>query len=544
MKKPNLVDRLRLRSTDLLGNWRLFRLTSQVAGHSRPLPGQKPVAFFNASTRLNGVSLNAAFSYLVACGVQLENVPVVYFACRAGMSRCVLGTDRDNVEKPPPCAGCITQSENLFSHAPVVWFDYSRDEHIASGLANHTLAELIDFQIDLPDARGDSRVIPLGQLVLPSIRWALRLNHLRDDLPTRLLYKEYILSAWSIAKEFQAFLDNVDPMVVVVFNGILYPEAIARWVAVQRGIRVVTHEVGFQPFSGFYSDREATAYPIDIPDEFELTPERNSELETILEKRFEGKFTMAGIRFWPEMVGLGADFEQRAASFRQVVPVFTNVVYDTSQVHANTVFPHMFAWLNLILEIIRGHPETLFVIRAHPDELRPGKESRESVPMWVKQKQVDRLPNTIFVDPNEYLSSYELIQRSKFVMVYNSSIGLEAAVIGKAVLCGGKARYTAYPTVYFPRSPEQYRQMAEEFLDNPGDIEIPAEFVRNARRFMYYQFFKSSLRFDEFLEAHRRPGYVLLRPISWRSLTRERSRTMSVLLDGILHGEPFLLSKG
>ena len=69
--------------------------------------------------------------------------------------------------------------------------------------------------------------------------------------------------------------------------------------------------------------------------------------------------------------------------------MFTNVVYDTSQVHANKIFPHMFAWLETVLELIRSHPETLFVIRAHPDEMRPGtaKQSRESVRDWVAAKQ-------------------------------------------------------------------------------------------------------------------------------------------------------------
>jgi hypothetical protein len=147
------------------------------------------------------------------------------------------------------------------------------------------------------------------------------------------------------------------------------------------------------------------------------------------------------------MRGLDESFAQKAVQFQQIVPIFTNVVYDTSQVHANTVFPQMFAWLDLVHGLIQEHPETLFVIRAHPDEMRAGKQSRESVPDWVEKNQVDRLSNVIFVGPTEYLSSYELIQRSKFVMVYNSSIGLEAALMGKAVLCGGKARYT--PTQSF-----------------------------------------------------------------------------------------------
>ena len=95
---------------------------------------------------------------------------------------------------------------------------------------------------------------------------------------------------------------------------------------------------------------------------------------------------MAGVRFWPEMRGLDEDFLARLAQFKQVVPVFTNVIFDTSQPHSNVVFPHMFAWLDLILELVRAHPETLFVMRAHPDESRPGKASRESVANWVQRR--------------------------------------------------------------------------------------------------------------------------------------------------------------
>jgi hypothetical protein len=201
----------------------------------------------------------------------------------------------------------------------------------------------------------------------------------------------------------------------------------------------------------------------------------------------------------------------------------------------------MFAWLDLLDQIIKDHPETLFVIRAHPDELRKGKQSRESVPEWITRKEVDKYNNVIFVNPREYLSSYDLIQRSKFVMVYNSSIGLEAALMGKAVLCAGKARYSQYDTVFFPASPEEYHSKAEQFISTDKIIEIPEEYLLNARRFMYFQLFKASLPFDEFLEEHTRSGYVRLKPISWRQLKTENSPTMQTLINGIIHDQPFLL---
>ena len=308
------------------------------------------------------------------------------------------------------------------------------------------------------------------------------------------------------------------------------------------GLPVVTHEVGMQRLSAFFSRGEATAYPIHIPESFELTPAQNARLDAYLENRFQGKFTMAGIRFWPEMQGLDEAFLRKAAGFRQVVPVFTNVVYDTSQVHANVLFPHMFAWLEAVLKLVRSHPETLFVLRAHPDEMRPGskKQSRESVRDWVRANGVDRLDNVVFIDSQEYLSSYELVGRSKFVLLYNSSIGLEAALLGKAVLCGGRARYTQYPMVYFPASQEDFCRQAEELLQ-AGEIEVPPEFRRNARRFLYYQLYRASLPLDRYLESAPRAGFVQLRPFSWQDLLPENSPALRVIVEGILEGAPFLL---
>jgi hypothetical protein len=380
-------------------------------------------------------------------------------------------------------------------------------------------------------------------LVLPALRWALRRHHLPDDEPTRYLFREYILSAFNVAQEFSSFLTRINPAAVVIFNGILYPEAVARWVAQQHGLRVITHEVSFQPFSAFFTDGQATAYPYQIPADFELTPQQDQLLNEYLGKRFQGQFTMAGIRFWPEMKGLDESFLEKISRFQQLVPVFTNVVFDTSQVHANTVFPHMFAWLDLALELIRNHPETLFVIRAHPDEMRPGstKQSRESVHDWVYRNQVQGLPNAVFIDSLEYISSYELIQRAKFVMVYNSSIGLEATLMGKPVLCGGQARFTQYPIVYFPDTPAGYRQQAESFLA-AEEVAFPEEFLRNARRFLYFQLFRASLPFEEYLEPGSQPGFVRLRDFAWRDLLPSHSPTMQIILDGILNHQPFLLS--
>ena len=234
----------------------------------------------------------------------------------------------------------------------------------------------------LPEVGG---TLPLGKLVLPSLRWRLRLQTLTDDQTTRFICREFMLSAWNVARKFSLLLEKAKPQAVVLFNGMHFPEATAAWLCRQRGVRVITHELGFQPFSGYFVEGDVTTYPITIPD-VDLTPEQNARLDADLQKRLQGDFSMAGIQFWNEMRGLPEELVQKAARFKQVVAVFTNVIFDTTQIHANTVFADMFAWLDTLLEVFKAHPETFFVLRAHPDEARPGKTSRESVAMWFEQK--------------------------------------------------------------------------------------------------------------------------------------------------------------
>jgi len=522
-------------------NLKVAAVARSVVRNSPPASGQ-PVVFFKASTGIDDLSWNSGFHLLASWALRLKGIPVAYFACHAGMSHCVLGTNRDNPHKAPPCASCVMQSKSLYAGVEKLeglkvgksaadWFDFRRDTELVSQIENLSVPELSTFHF---------QGIPLGPLCLPGLRWILRIHHLSDDENTRYLLREYISSAWNVARQFSKFLDETNPRLVIVFNGQFFPEATARYLARQRGLRVVTHEVGLQPATAFFTDGEATAYPIHIPADFELSDAQNAKLDAYLAKRFQGDFTMAGVKFWADMQGLDEAFLQKATGFKQIVPIFTNVIFDTSQPHANTVFEDMFDWLDQTLEIIGAHRDTLFVIRAHPDELRVRKASRETVAGWAESRAIEAEPNVVFVSPRETLSSYELIQRSKFVMIYNSTIGLEASIMGAPVLCAGKARFTQYPTVFFPQTVEEVRSKAEEFLA-AEQIEVPAEFKRNARRFLYYQLYRTSLPFGDFLEPSVRTTQTRLKTFSLDQLIQ--SEAVQVILDGVLHNGDFLLKE-
>ena len=551
MLKEFFTQRIKRGLVRRLNNLKIAAMARKVS-RQESQPKGAPVIFFKASTGIDDLSWNSGFHLLASWAFRLQGIPVVYFACDSGLSHCVLGTNRDNVHKDPPCKSCVYQSKTLYTGVPtlesdsllsdmqerapalqskIAWFNYQYDEMLSKAVAGLSVEGMMRFEW---------KGIPLGALCLPGLRWVLRIHHLTDDESTRYLFREYILSAWNVAQKFDALLEKIQPRAVLVFNGQFFPEATARYMALKRGIRVITHEVGLQPASAYFTEGEATAYPITIPESFERNDEQNAKLYAYLAKRFQGDFTMAGIKFWADMQGLDESFLKKVAGFKQIVPVFTNVIFDTSQPHANAVFEDMFDWLDLVLDEIRSHPETLFVIRAHPDETRVRKASRETVAGWVEARRITDLPNVVFVSPNETLSSYELILKSKFVMVYNSTIGLEASIMGAAVLCAGKARFTQYPTVFFPQTIEEVRRKMKEFLA-ADSIDVPPEFKRNARRFLYYQLFRTSLPFGEFLEPSVRTTQTRLKSFELEELVR--SDAMKVIMAVMLDGGDFLLEE-
>ncbi|HET6846714.1 MAG TPA: hypothetical protein VFH29_07755, partial [Anaerolineales bacterium] len=132
-----LTQRLLRGMVRRLNNQRIGASARRVARVS-PASTGRPVAFFKASTGLDDLSWNSAFHLLASWALRLRGIPVVYFACNRGMSRCVLGTNRDHVEQPPPCRSCTYQSRTLYTSvstagsasqatSAVHWFGYTRD---------------------------------------------------------------------------------------------------------------------------------------------------------------------------------------------------------------------------------------------------------------------------------------------------------------------------------------------------------------------------------------------------------------------------------
>jgi hypothetical protein len=157
----------------------------------------------------------------------------------------------------------------------------------------------------------------------------------------------------------------------------------------------------------------------------------------------------------------------------------------------------------------------------------------------VEARGLNRLDNLVFMAPGEYVSSYELIRRSKAVLVYSSSVGLEAAIMGVPVLCAGRARYSRIDGSLLPQSVEHYRMRLTQLVTSE-DSRLAEASIQRARVFLYTELYRASLDFSELLEPYPTiPGMVRLK--SFHPIRLQTSPALEIAKRGILEGQAFLL---
>src|SRR5512145_1891437 len=124
-------------------NARIALMALRVLSLAPQPKAMRPIAFFKASSGLDDFSWNSAFHLLTSWGLRLQGVPVAYFACDHGMSRCVLGTNRDDPAQNPPCRSCVYQDHTLYTATQLNWFNFERSMELEAAIKDLSLAKLM-----------------------------------------------------------------------------------------------------------------------------------------------------------------------------------------------------------------------------------------------------------------------------------------------------------------------------------------------------------------------------------------------------------------
>ena len=353
---------------------------------------------------------------------------------------------------------------------------------------------LIEFKsknLNIKDTKNEDN---LDQILKPSLNWILRGNKILK------LSKEFNSRMKEAAILWLSFLDGIDknslPNSIILFNGISFPECVIKFFMEENGVNVITFESGYKENSIYFTNDSATDYEFPFDVSKELTSIEKNQLDNYLEKRFSGDFSRSGTKYWDNMTNVDDDLRRKCKSFGNNIIIFLNVPFDTSQVKASYLFDDIYHWIDELILFAEKNTDLHFIFRSHPDEIRSDKKIYEKTSDYILQYSENN-KNISIIDAEITTSSYELINISDLVLTYNSTIGLESALMNKKTISAGYSHFSRLDYFKIFQNKEEYfncikKKLQEKEFDG-------FDLAYQTQSYFYQMVFESAIDFSEIL---------------------------------------------
>jgi hypothetical protein len=443
---------------------------------------------------------------------------------------------------PMPCHSCA---------------GYATDAIEAAGFTPILVRDLVDMRATAARTRAEVRRLAtvdeceaysvdgfaIGRFVRISVAWFLSRGTLLDDDETLDAYRSFLVSGAILRRAFSRLLDRVRPDRIFILNGAFFPERILAEMATARSIPVVRYEKGFLTDTLVAVHWRSGASILDFGEKAwrdaltaPLSPEQEHELDAYLEERVRGGRTLDN--FWANRIA-DNDRIRRELDLRDghpLVPVFLNVVWDSSIQGRDVAFASMGEWLVNVIHWAESRPDVDIVVRLHPAEVGlVNHVSRERMADHI-DTNFDHLPaNVHVVDSDSSISSYSLMEMATIGLVYTSTVGLEMAARGIPVVCAGAGHYVHHGFTVDPQSKDEYWQAVERLLESRPPAPELARSQDLARRYAHLFFFRFHQYLDVVHEAGRSRPRVTVRTAA--DLSPGRHAALDRVMDCILTGD-------
>jgi capsule polysaccharide export protein KpsC/LpsZ len=187
-----------------------------------------------------------------------------------------------------------------------------------------------------------------------------------------------------------------------------------------------------------------------------------------------------------------------------VVGMFTNLLWDASLEVEDCPFNDVLTFIRKTINTIINLDNTELIIKTHPAEEVRG--TNESVVEWIDD-QFHTLPSSVSIlPPDTDTSTYTLLGDLDSVIVYNSTVGLEASYLGTPVVTAGETHYRNLGITHDPQTEREYTELIEDV----SNLHMTTEMRSRAVRYLYYLFYQDHITFpfisfdnDEFRPASK-----------------------------------------
>ena len=364
----------------------------------------------------------------IAHALRLRGAEVLFLGCDRTFSACDIFWS-NSVRTEEGCANCHKLGAEVLSGLALdhTWLG----DRLLPGDFRDVQAWLEGLEdAQLFDARFDGK--PLGQWS----RASLIAHYKRADFG-RLggeharTFRQYLRGSALALRSIGRTLDVEKPDLLVTLNGTFFSNRVALEMARERGIRVVTHErssmdetLVFNENASIWAYSRVKALRDEWVD-ISLSADEIQVTQNYLHQRRYGKNTGWHSFSPPPQSNQELNKQLGIKPGRPVVSLFTTSENEAAQ--ADWKGPlEQFDWIVESIHWFEQHPEYHLVIRIHPNEDHAQGRNEGALARYRELSQAAPA-NVSFIWPKDSISSYSLIDASRAVLVYNSTVGAEAA---------------------------------------------------------------------------------------------------------------------
>lgn len=214
--------------------------------------------------------------------------------------------------------------------------------------------------------------------------------------------------------------------------------------------------------------------------------------------------------------------------YKKVVSLFTNVLWDATILGKNDIFIDTIDWIKTTIKFFEEHDDLFLIIRIHPAEAKlfdlVSKERvLDELLAWKKEYK----NNILFIESEQKINSYEIVESSDLVLTYASNIGLESVLENKNVIVSGICHYKNKGFTLDPKTKDEYLNLLKKFSTNSLIEKIDIEL---AMKYCYFSLIDSQIDLKIFTENHP----FLVNDLNFEDFNSDNSNVISELVNWIL----------
>ena len=375
---------------------------------------------------------------------QGDNVVLSY--CQADMLACDLNPSHDLIM----CKTCISRR---FAGLPLLSQRISTRSFL--DLSKETRAELetLRTQFDTLEALKQYRIgnFDIGYAVASSI-----ISDDRDPKPDLAektgLIRDFIVSAFTVYRSVQRYLDEHPTDCVYVVNGRLAPVRAAFRACQSRNVDCYIWDFGHD-LQHYDLCRNGLPHELDliyqrIIQQWQTTPDTHRREN--LAKEFYIDRTHGVIPNWYSYLTRQKEgvLPENFDSQKHNIVIFSSSEDEFEGIDEDwdkTLYSDQLEGVRLIADSFASEPAFHFFLRLHPNLRRVHN-------LYTNQLRALTRPNLTVIQPDDAISTYALMGAAEKVLTFGSTMGVEAAYWGKPSILAGRAWYEKLGSTYNPSS--------------------------------------------------------------------------------------------